>query len=451
MRENDVVDGALHSVGSDVLRLGGVVHQCCHADSLGSDLLVVECFVADVVFQCEQVVTLSQCLRSGQRDVEGVGSNGGLANFRRSEVERSLSDKGIGAVGGERHLGHLHGRFCVECLHRDVQHVLCLVARSDILCGGCCGGDAVEVHGLRGEQAYCCLPAIGIDRVAGVAEEDNRQRTIVSGRADDARLALLERSDEIGGINLCAAIYAQFLIVERTMPYLVLREINHHLLAGNTREEGNLTVSLGEDATILSAFVVELERCLIDGDGLRSGGHDGNGGVDDLHGGAGGERSDTVGVSCCHYLCNINLNLCAYGCCAEEVALDGVGVRTVRKSIFQYKSVTAAILVDGRRNLNVALEDFQRRGVHGTLVLRHVEVDLPEVVGVHHARRRHIDIGERHVLLGTKFTANAVVVASCTRDGHVLQRDTLHLGYPAGASLSIAPEHTNRERTVRFI
>ena len=81
----------------------------------------------------------------------------------------------------EGHLRDLHGRLGVQGLHVDGEHVLIGIAGSHGLSRGSSHSQAVEVHGLRGEEADGGLEAVGSNLIAGIAEEHDGQRTVGGG------------------------------------------------------------------------------------------------------------------------------------------------------------------------------------------------------------------------------------------------------------------------------
>ena len=215
------------------------------------------------------------------------------------------------------------------------------------------------------------------------------------------------------------------------MPDLIQSEIYHHLLSGYARKEGHLTIGLRDDAAILAALVEEHQRCLAHGHDLRCSSHEDQGRILYLNSCAGSKGSDALGLGCGRHFGNINLHFCAYGSGAKEVALHGESSRAVGRSFVERELIVVAIALYGSSHLGIALEEFQGSGIHYALVLRHSEVDARHVVGIHHTGSCHESIDQCHVLLRSKLTANTIIVAACTRDGHVLKGDHLDLGHPA--------------------
>ena len=226
------------------------------------------------------------------------------------------------------------------------------------------------------------------------------------------------------------------------MPYLVGGEINHHFLALYTREESYLAVGLGDDAIGLAALVVELQRSLIYGHGLRCGGHQHKGWILHRYAASGSEGADAVSNGGGGNLDDVCLHLGTYSGSAEEVTLDGEGGGAVAEGFVERELIAVAIGGNSCAYLCVALVELQRGGINGTLVLRQPEPDASNIVGIHNAFGGDISIGQNHALLGGGDCHHAVIVAAGTGDRHVLQLDSFYCSLPAFTILSIDIDKT---------
>ncbi len=119
------------------------------------------------------------------------------------------------------------------------------------------------------------------------------------------------------------------------MPNTIIGKVNHHFFTFNAREEGYLTVGLRHNATVLTAFIIELHRGLAHGNGLRCGRHNDQRGVLYFYRRCCGERSDAVRLSHGGNLRDVHLSFCTHGSSAKDVTLDGECGRTINGDLVQ--------------------------------------------------------------------------------------------------------------------
>ncbi len=214
MVKHDILHRALYSGRrSKRLCLLSIINQSDYAVECSTYFLIVQSLIADSIFQREHITSFYQCLWGCQVDFESRTFYCGLTHLGGTEVEGGFFNK-IGSLAcGEDHLGHLHGRFGIQSIHRDGQHVLISITTSNRPRRGCSRGYAIKVHWLRGEQADGCFETIGSNFVRSITEKNNCQRAVLGSRTNKLCFALLQGLNQITGIDLCAVVDAQFLII----------------------------------------------------------------------------------------------------------------------------------------------------------------------------------------------------------------------------------------------
>ena len=154
---------------------------------------------------------------------------------------------------------------------------------------------------------------------------------------------MLQCFNQITSIDLCTIVDAQFLVVETTMPDFVGSEVNHHLLAFNAREEGYLTVGLRHNATVLTAFIIELQCGLAHGNGLRCGRHNDQRRIFHCYRCTGSERSDSFSLTFCRNLRDIYLYLGTNLGSSENIAFDDEVIGSIAESLVQSELIATTL------------------------------------------------------------------------------------------------------------
>ena len=201
----------------------------------------------------------------------------------------------------------------------------------------------------------------------------NGHRPVFSGRAHNACLTVKFLGNQIRCCSLCSIVELKCLVIHAAVVNNEFRQVNHHFLAFNTRKECHLTASCTLNAAILTAFVIELQRCLANGYCLRCRCHDDNGGILYCNWCAGGERSYAFGLS---FGCNIRYVKLHFGSNLgrfEYVALYIEVVGSVAESLAKGELIAASLFSDSSVNGSVAIIEFQGCGFHHALVLCQVE------------------------------------------------------------------------------
>ena len=222
---------------------------------------------------------------------------------------------------------------------------------------------------MRGEQADGCFETIGSNFVRSITEKNNCQRAVLGSRTNKLCFALLQGLNQIGFVYLCTIVDTQFLIVETTMPDFVGSEVNHHLLAFNAGEEGYLAVGLRHNATVFASLVIELQRGLAHGNGLRCGRHNDQRRIFHCHRGTGSERSDSFRLTFCRNLRDVQLYLGSYLGRTENIAFDDEVIGSIAESLVQSELIATTLFGNRSRYGFIAIEEFQGCGINHTLVL----------------------------------------------------------------------------------
>ena len=121
----DILYRTLYSGGNSSVFCFLCTIDCrCYTYERGAHLLVVECFVADVIFQREGVITFYKSLWLIECDDEVRSGDCTFTHFRSAVIKRCFGCKCEVLSSRKCHLCDLHGWFGVDSLNIDSEDVL---------------------------------------------------------------------------------------------------------------------------------------------------------------------------------------------------------------------------------------------------------------------------------------------------------------------------------------